>query len=370
MLTFDSWQRCETVRHLIQWSMEGAGRLLDVGGYPGRMRALMPEHEWIICDPLVDSAGDQVQGSGTALPFLDESFDFSIALDVLEHVPPDGRLPMIEEMLRVSREGIILTFPYHDRLVEAAELHVCELYRRIHRKEHPWLSEHAQFALPNVDEIVEYLDSLGGSRAVFDVGTISRWVYLQTLDLLLNTLPRGIDLAEQIDAWYQEALYIHEFKSPAYRKVVMYLANRNEPIDISMVESTREEESLADIDFYSHVHFALIDELLRSVHGNAGLHAAEHRMDTVLETQTPADTSQQSDRSDTKQPVPANQADMRSVEEYITRLEKGMQAWEETYQSVLNEITQAVQWRDQLEQRKSFRVYKGVMRVLGKRVDP
>ena len=113
MLNFDSWQRCETVRHLIQWLLPDEGaRILDVGGYPGRMRSLLPQYRWVLIDPRVDAPGDQIQGSGEALPFADQTFDVSVSLDVFE-LAPEKRITVLDEIVRVSKKGFVLSSPKH-----------------------------------------------------------------------------------------------------------------------------------------------------------------------------------------------------------------------------------------------------------------
>ena len=46
----------------------------------------------------------------TELPFEDKSFDLSIALEVLEHLPEPGK--GLEELLRTTRSHIILSVPH------------------------------------------------------------------------------------------------------------------------------------------------------------------------------------------------------------------------------------------------------------------
>lgn len=48
---------------------------------------------------------------GSNLPFPDRSFDSVIASDVLEHVRPDQRRAVVQEILRVCRKVAILGFP-------------------------------------------------------------------------------------------------------------------------------------------------------------------------------------------------------------------------------------------------------------------
>ena len=60
--------------------------------------------------------GRAVQGSGTALPFRDESFDAVLAFEILEHVEDDQHV--IDEMARVLRPGglVAVSVPLHPEL--------------------------------------------------------------------------------------------------------------------------------------------------------------------------------------------------------------------------------------------------------------
>ncbi len=351
MLNFDSWQRHETVKHLLNWALSEEGaHILDVGGYPGRMRSFLPKHNWVLCDPLVDAPGDQVKGSGNALPFQDSTFDFSVSLDVLEHVPPDRRKTMLDEMVRVSKQGLVLSFPHLHPLVQAAEKHVSEVYYGLHQKAHPWLSEHSQFPLPDENTLVEHVRSYGGQAVVFDVGAIHRWVYLQLLDLLLEATPGGLDLAERLDEFYQEHLYIHEFKPPSYRKIVLHIFDAEEALDLSMIETEREEELAAEVDF----HHVVVSGLLQ--------------LDKNLQRATLQETEQfEESRNDE---TGSSAIEFSGSFEYIHRLEKSVQLWEETYAKTVAAMTEAHRWRDQLENRFSFQVYKRMMRLLGRKIEP
>lgn len=377
MLVFDSWQRCETVRHLLNWALPDPGQVLDVGGYPGRLRGMIPQHEWVICDPRVDVPGDQIRGSAVQLPIRDQAFDIAVSLDVLEHINPGDRLNVLQEMIRVSRMGLILTFPARSPLVESAERKICEVYTQLHQKEHPWLSEHARHPLPDADEIVQYLHSFGGQVAVFDVGDITRWTCMQLLDLLLEALPGSLDFAEQFDRLYQEKLYIHDFKPPAYRKIILHMFHVDEPISLSMIETSREEQAFDDIEYYQNVTAGLLDLVLR---GRPSMTEPEEEAKTVASEPAPPKEPEKEAPGETVEPVvreeetiePAVSLDVKpdGLDEYVSRLESGVQAWEETYSAALHEMTEIYRWWNNLEQRRSFRLYKRIMRMFGSKIDP
>ncbi|MFB3789468.1 MAG: class I SAM-dependent methyltransferase [bacterium] len=449
MLTFDAFQRCETVRHLLNWSLPGPSRLLDVGGYPGRMRSMLPGHEWVICDPRVDSPGGQVRGSAERLPFQDQSFDFAVSLDVLEHIPPDRRAPALDEMLRVSRQGLILSFPHKHPLVEAAERHVRDTYQRFHGKEHPWLSEHALHELPDPQAVADHLLRSGGQVAVFDVGHISRWVYLQMVDVLLEALPGSLDTAQELNRLYEELLYVTEFQTPAYRKIILHLFHAGEPITLALIEPERNEEAKAEIEFHKRVTMGLLDlvnrpepaplfkpavaplpamkpapesktapipgEPLKAAALPAGVDqstsetkrkdkAPESSLDTANDSaqkdlgkraasrgparedgkktgQSPeweafpekTPSAKKSGEHKPGSPEPEvwslDKTELDSYRDYVNRLELGLQAWETTYTDTIHEMTAACRWRSNLEQRRSFKLYKQVLQLLGQKID-
>lgn len=404
MLNFDSWQRCETVKALLNWALpEEGARILDVGGYPGRMRSLIPQHQWVLCDPRVDAPGDQVQGSGDALPFQDKSFDFAVSLDVLEHVHPEKRSPFLDEMVRVSKTGLILTFPHRHPQVETSEKFIRETYEELHHRPHPWLSEHAEFPLPHTESIMSRLQTRGGQIAIFNVGDLHRWLYLQLLDVVLEAIPGGLDLAEQIDSFYQQNVLVHEFKHPTYRKIILHMFDAQEPIPVSMVETSREEESQTEIELHrialqgllrlsleskkNHNQMsATLQDTIHSLQAKLGdMQAAAQRQaeeqarnerdqaktEHVQQPAVPVQDSPKSEQEREPSSLPAGYpiGDPAAQLEYIKRMEQGLRHWEETYATALTATAEANRWRSQLEQRRSFKFYKRMMRLLGQSIE-
>lgn len=339
MLNFDSWQRTETVASILDWHFtERKARVLDVGGYPGRMRTRLPRHDWVLCDPLVDAPGEQVKGSAADLPFGDATFDMAVSLDVLEHVPPEKRLQILDEMARVAREGMILTFPYQSPMVEAAEAKVRDAYRVLFKKDHPWLVEHQQYPLPDVDELAAHLRERGGQVAVLSVGSISHWVYLQLTDLLLEAMPNALELAERIDEFYQSALFAQDFNPPTYRRVIVYLAQAEEPIPLEFITTPRDEELRVEMELQNQVTQGLLK-----------LFAGQQKEIETLQ---------------------ASQQQEGLSQDYVDRMEETVQLWEKTQADTVKELQASYSWRDQLETRRSFKFYKRVMRLLGWPVMP
>ncbi len=105
---------------------------------------------------------ERVEGTATALPFADRSYDVVLSLEMMEHLPDEVRAAALREMLRVTRPGgrLIVTFPAG---ATAARLDgwLNAAYRRRHGRDHPWAVEHLQNGLPDADEIGRLAASVG-----------------------------------------------------------------------------------------------------------------------------------------------------------------------------------------------------------------
>src|SRR4051812_28431571 len=117
--TIDAALRYRAAFDLLEGRLRPGVRLLEVGSGAGGAA------EWIDAEIVgIDTAFDrtaerarpnliQRQGSVTAIPEPDASFDAVVCLDMLEHVPAGDRPQAITELIRVLAPGgrLILSFP-------------------------------------------------------------------------------------------------------------------------------------------------------------------------------------------------------------------------------------------------------------------
>ena len=90
-----------------------------------------------LCTPVAASAGE--------LPFTSGTFDIVVCLDVLEHVPANGRQQLLTEMFRIARpDGLVLVGAPCGQDVREAEVQANALFRARTGRDHPWLVEHLQ----------------------------------------------------------------------------------------------------------------------------------------------------------------------------------------------------------------------------------
>ena len=85
-----------------------------------------------------------VVASATNLPFEDRSFEGVVVSDVLEHVPPDLRVVVIREALRVADKIAVFGFPSGDKALEY-DMKLAKIYDRSPQGRPEWLDEHLRY---------------------------------------------------------------------------------------------------------------------------------------------------------------------------------------------------------------------------------
>jgi SAM-dependent methyltransferase len=101
-----------------------------------------------------------VGASAESLPFPSDTFDFVVSLDTLEHLPQNIRASFVDELARVSRQGVIIGYPV-GRSAQRVDRTLHRLFRIIPRMTVPtWLQEHVdQVDYPTPLLLQSYLPS-------------------------------------------------------------------------------------------------------------------------------------------------------------------------------------------------------------------
>jgi len=154
------------------------------------------------------------------LPFSDRSFDFVLAMDVVEHVPASSRADFIRELVRVARSWLILSAPCGP-IAEACD---AELYRWLRLRiglDHRWLREHLEQGLPEADQIEAMLRlCLSGSGPyelhVEDNFAVDRWLWCWKFQSSRNRFWRSV---KNKLLWPLAGRLGRVGRGPAYRKV-------------------------------------------------------------------------------------------------------------------------------------------------------
>jgi len=98
-----------------------------------------------------------VIGSAELLPFRDNIFDAVVSSDMLEHIENKKRAKVIDELVRISKDLIIIGCPCGKKS-ESCEQKIALWYQLTRRKYPDWLSEHLENGLPSESEIRSILN--------------------------------------------------------------------------------------------------------------------------------------------------------------------------------------------------------------------
>ncbi len=97
-----------------------------------------------------------IAADATTIPFENNSFDFVFAVDLLEHVSPEWRGKVVEEMVRVSQDCTLAVFPCgKDSWVQDHELSL--LFEKERGEELAILRVHEKTPFPEENEILQWV---------------------------------------------------------------------------------------------------------------------------------------------------------------------------------------------------------------------
>lgn len=304
-------------------SLRGAGEqhrsldILDVGGYEGKLGWFLPQHTRLtILDrrPAPDEGRTlHVQGDARHLPFPDGHFDLVISSDMLEHLDPADRLLVMREMLRVSSRHVILGGPFQSVYTEKAEELVNRQFLENTGQPHPFLQEHLENGLPDLEQIEQLLAEEAVSYLKLGEGNIYNW-YLQQLSIgnrllvppLVSLSPavpgqseheavsgtdrQGTQAGTAFNQFFNEHLFeLGNFRAPTYRTVLF--CDKREPVSRRALMETVEEKN----NFHTSTLFEAYKRIFDDMRDLLGLKNTEI---AAREEQTLAAVQQLSDLED------------------------------------------------------------------------
>lgn len=214
-------------------------KILDVGGYNGAARALLPGRDITIIDLFTDDKlKNYVSYDGDTMPFADGTFDLVISCDTLEHVPFTMRAKFMSEVTRVSRDLIVLAAPFYSDDVAAAELRSDKFYQGLTPGEsYIWLKEHREYGLPNREWFEGVLSQNGYKFSCFQHSSLLLWeIMLRTSFFLAgNIRPVASDIAVKLEKANDEYLSTFTFKDfppEGYRS--FYICSKKRSIEAKL----------------------------------------------------------------------------------------------------------------------------------------
>lgn len=174
--------------------------VLDVGGYDGALAFFLPEAAIDLIDPATTG------GSIIDLPVTEQSYDCVVAVDVLEHVPPEDRTQALSELARVAKSHIVLNYPCRDS--RDAQKLVLGLTNN------PLVREHVDWELPDSDAVLNELNTLGFVGTIKPHTSIAIWLGQY---ITLNCAPEA---ARALDHYLVQHHVDEPFSAPLYHLLV------------------------------------------------------------------------------------------------------------------------------------------------------
>ena len=223
--SFDQHGRYTPVWEIRQQLDLPVARILDVGDPAGVFGALFPDDRTVSLDLFAMETPpialhSRVIGSGFELPFADDSFDLVASHDAFEHLPAGRRHEFVAELIRVSRGPVVLVAPFNDPGTVLCESLVNAYF--VSRVAQPIdaLEEHAEFGLPDLDDLVAFLDASNVQSRVFGDGWLYHWLAFYFLRAHLTAAGETARIT-QADALFNEHLVELDHSPPHYRRVVV-----------------------------------------------------------------------------------------------------------------------------------------------------
>ncbi len=156
-----------------------------------------------------------VEGSATAIPFKDRSFDYVISVDCIEHIPPRLRAKAIEEMLRVAKKQIYLTFPVGEHS-QAIDKTLDNYFYQKNGEHFNYLVEHVDNGLPGFDFVPGIIAQQKG-WTLESTGNTSTWLWVLLLKMGLSNVQAATSLYRRL--LFLIPLLKHCNFGPCYRQL-------------------------------------------------------------------------------------------------------------------------------------------------------
>lgn len=247
--SFDRYARYNYT-HRVRTELLGPGplRILDVGDPYGTLDAIFGEDLTISVDlfaegPPQHRTHQHLLGSGFQLPFPDASFDLVTAHDVLEHVPDEGRIDFLLELLRVCAGPVVVAAPFGDPRTRACEDIVNAYYVAHVGKSLAPLDEHAENGLPELRRITEGLREHDVDHVVYSDGWLYHWLVFMLLKAHYVSLGAAA-LDRATDKAFNRILRTVDARAPHYRRALILRPppNTREVLGVPVVTAARWSE--------------------------------------------------------------------------------------------------------------------------------
>lgn len=251
-MLFDQYQRYKNAEIVINSIREKEERLniLEVGANEHKnLEEFLPNDKVTYLDIVLSEERKNdpayILGDATRMDIESDSYDIVVALDVYEHVLPERRKAFLSEINRVASRLFIIGAPFDTLGVSESENRVNSVYRCLYGTNHPWLIEHIENGLPQLEQTIKCLNALGCEVDVFSHGSLRLWERLTNIELASVTDVELANYAEKIFDIYNKYAFEADYGDDSYRHFVVGTKNGNR-IQINIKENDTKSLELLD----------------------------------------------------------------------------------------------------------------------------
>ena len=192
--------------------------MADVGGNTDILSRLLPDDKIHILNKTDQGLPNQVIGDIRRIDLSDNHFDFVVSLDTLEHIKNEDRFCAIKEMLRISRDFVILGLPFKDSSIIINEYVAVRFYKSLMKKDHIYLKDHIENLLPDASLISSFLRKSKVSYKVIKNTELNIWLMLTVIGFYAENQYKNYPLYKELCRYFNQHLY-ELGNEPPYRKI-------------------------------------------------------------------------------------------------------------------------------------------------------
>lgn len=231
-VSFDQYQRYWNAASIIRlFRTFQPLKILEVGANSHKnLSIFLPDEKILFLDKTIPDNADPdfVAGDATQLQFLNNDFDFVIALDVYEHIAEDQRRSFLSEAMRVASRGVLISAPFNFEKVVSAEIEMNDCWKHLTGDDHFWLKEHIDNGLPSLENTIDILREFSPFIGVFSHGNLELWQSLLKVVFCHDVVAGVEESAALIYEAYNELLCSKDFDENGYRNFIVVFKSEND----------------------------------------------------------------------------------------------------------------------------------------------
>jgi O-antigen biosynthesis protein len=303
--------------------------ILDVGGFGGRLSEFVGEYsKYVILDkkahtPEENEQISYMQADAKKIPFSDRNFDVVVASDMMEHVDAADREQVIKELLRVSKNCLIIGAPLKTNITLAAEELIRSQYYANTGVEHPFLLEHEAVGLPGEDEMDRLFNDAGVAFMKIREGNLMNWYMQQLYTGTYSGGMEGFDKYGFYNFYNENIRKLGDLRSPTYRTIYCILKDGQIPSE--EIHRELQETYVWDSETFMQLMKIAFDDVRFLINQkNEELVSAEKSMNDLLTRAAGAEGDLEKTLQKARNSTQVYQSAVRELRNYLAEKEQAL----------------------------------------------